>query len=231
MSIGDFAQHGGRFRFFAFTEADPWSWIPVPWITPGTVFYHIGDHRFYELVRQTEKGWYCEEMPASRVGDARHIELVRQARRAYDHCTAALRRLAPKAGTRLEADALLRRREAEREELKEMLIRLCNVKRVKAERAGVELVPLSVLETVAATAALWLLRSMSMFGRIWPRLPRWWSSGWVLPILTAAALGVGIGALYENRLRLPMGRIAGWAGLAALLVIGAMVLHFVLARR
>lgn len=66
-------------RWFPFSDASVWQWVPSRWVTPGAVVPDSSG-RFWRLLVGDREGWTCEEVAAERIGPHRLLERVRTLR-------------------------------------------------------------------------------------------------------------------------------------------------------
>jgi hypothetical protein len=225
---------GRALRFFGFSEADPWTWIPGHWVRPGVVFI-THDNKLFEIIKKAEGGWDCEEQPVR--DPAQTQKLVRLTTRLaeLDKATAALVDLMAKAEAAPDDKDIrefVRQRSVDRQALADDLIHLCNPDKSQHldrdtdfDRLLVKFLPVFV--GAFAVALAWCVTQLY---RIEPEHTTGWILTTVLFFAAWTAICIGIWLMWKYRRRLPLAQITGWVALVALLLLllagGLFVISF-----
>lgn len=219
-----------RFRFFSYSGADPWEWMPSHWVRPGVVFVGA-DKQFYELVKVGDLGWDCEEVEERRVGGLEQVRAVFAKREEYARARSRLAEARARGEDSVENRQAVRERKEEVERLGDELIRLCNSKEVKARERGVDWdrVKIRALPVLFVGLVLAVASCIVRLYRIVPDEAGRMVLNAAFVLGVAVATGAGLWMAYRYRERLPLAQATGCLGLVGIVVLAlvALFLFFV----
>ena len=228
-------------RLFLYADAEPWVWLPGPWLHAGTIF-PTRDGGFFELLNQADDGWECEEVPPQRIGRPERIAEMSELMKAYDRAATARAELQVRAdatGETPELQELVRQRTLEMERVQESLVLLCNRRASENTIDDPAEFKRKLVVFLSAVFVLALISCIVSLFQIVPDMAARWVLQAVLWIAALTILAVAFPMLYRVRERLPVAQAAGCLGLVVftllVLIMAALLLmvgrHFATAGR